>query len=123
MSNDRILTHQRLFIAKRIATQIRAVEASIDATTAEAAAFAEALPAAREQAGMIQSTGLDAALEASRAAVAALQDAQRLMLEAHGQLNVAREEAGLRTVMFGSFVICPDLSTGDAPRAVTKRAA
>ena len=93
--------------AHAVATQVRAVEDSIEAALMEIAELQSRLIRARSTAGVGINTGHDA-LEEVAGALQGLVAARGRMGQAHAALVVARGQVpGLRTVAFGDGMECP----------------
>lgn len=93
--------------AHSVATQVRAVEDSIEAALIELAELQARMIRARSTAGIGITTG-HAALEEVAAALQGLVSARGRMGQAHAALVVAKEQVpGLRTVAFGDGMECP----------------
>jgi hypothetical protein len=93
--------------ANAVATQVRAVEDSIEAALMEIAELQSRLIRARSTAGVGITTGHEA-LEEVAAALHGLVAARGRMGQAHAALVVAKSQVpGLRTVSFGDGMECP----------------
>jgi hypothetical protein len=94
--------------ALEVATQVRAVEDSIEAALIELAELQSRMIRARAAAGIGIATGHDA-LEQVAAALQGLVAARGGVASAHIKLVEARQKIpGLRTVSFGDAGECPD---------------
>ena len=106
--------HQIENAAYDVATQVRAVEDSIDATLVELAELQGRLVRARSVMGVGQTTG-QVALEQLMATTQSLVAARSAMGVCHGELASAKQLVpGLRTTAFGEPNECPP------PAAVTE---
>jgi hypothetical protein len=103
----------RQAVAQQVADQLFAVENAIDAALTQAAELTAVLPKARAEARLSAIVG-QAALDQTAAALAALVEARRCIVDAHEQLDTVRGQIGLREVDFGDLAPKPSLATGDA---------
>lgn len=93
--------------AHAVATQVRAVEDSIEAALMELAELQARMIRARTTAGVGIATGHEA-LEEVAAVLTGLVTARGRMGQAHAALVTARQQVpGLRTVSFGDGAECP----------------
>ena len=100
--------------AYEVATQVRAVEDSIDATLTEMASLQQRLVEARAKMGISVVTG-HAAFEQLATALQSVIAARGSIGGCHGALLEAKQLVpGLRTVSFGDGSECPDSTTGRA---------
>ena len=100
--------------AFEVATQVRAVEDSIDAALAEVAELQARMMRANAVAGAGFGT-IHPALQNVAAAVAALVDTRGAIVNCHSALAQAREKVpGLRTVAWGDGDSCPTPASGQA---------
>lgn len=94
--------------ALEVASQVRAVEDSIDAAFFEIAELQQRMLRARSVTGVSIATG-HAALEGVAASLSALVTARSGMVDWHAALRVAQQKVpGLRTTAFGDTHDCPD---------------
>lgn len=99
--------------AFEVATQVRSVEDSIDATLAEIGELQTRLMRARSVSGVSVATGHEA-LEKLVAAMQGLVGARGSMAGCHAALIEARGQVpGLRTVAFGDGYDCPENGSAD----------
>lgn len=103
----------RQALAQQVADQLFAVENAIDAALTCAGAFTAALPRARAEARLSATVG-HAALDRTAASLAALLEARRCIVEAHGELDMLRGQIGLREVDIGDQGK-PNVAIGDVP--------
>lgn len=97
--------------AHEVATQVRAVEDSIEATLIELAELQSRLIRARAVAGVGIGTGHDALAQVA-SALQGLVAARGDMAAAHATLREVKNQVpGLRTVAFGDQGECPDAKT------------
>lgn len=108
---------ERIFIAKKVANDLFAVESAIETALASTATFAAALPEARVRANLSATVGQEV-FDSVIAAIAALNDARRHIVETHKGLDVTRTKMGMRTVAFGSL----DKPMAQAPAALSRAA-
>jgi hypothetical protein len=102
----------RQAVAQQLADQLFAVENAIDSALAQAAELTAALPKARTEARLSATVG-QAALDRTAAALAALVEARRCIVDAHAQLDTVRGQIGLREVNIGDQGK-PNVVTGSA---------
>lgn len=93
---------ERIFIAKKVANDLFAVEAAIEAALASTASFAAALPEARMRAKLSATVGQEV-FDSLVAAVASLNDARRHIVQTHKGLDAVKGSLGMRAVAFGSL--------------------
>ena len=106
--------HQIENAAYEVATQVRAVEDSIDATLAEVAELQARIMRANSVARAGFGT-VHPVLEELASAVKGLVDARGSVVGCHAALAEAKGKVpGLRTVSFGEGNECPDQKTGFA---------
>ena len=99
--------------AHEVATQIRAVEDSIDSTLSEIAELQSRLMHANALAG-VGPAPVHAALQNISTAFCSLVDARGSIVSCHGELVVAKGKVpGLRTVGFGDQGSCPPTARAD----------
>ena len=96
------MSDERIFIAKKVANQLFAVETAIEAALTAAAEFTASLPQARAQAKLSATVGQDV-FDATLATLASLNDARRNIVAVHTGLDETRLRMGMRTVGFGSL--------------------
>ena len=110
--------HQIENAAYEVATQVRAVEDSIDAALAEIAELQARIMRANSVARVGFGT-VHPVLEELAAAVSGLVGARGSVVGCHSALAEAKGKVpGLRTVSFGEGHECPDQKTGLAPLRV-----
>ena len=91
-----------------VATQVRAVEDSIDTTLAEIAELQSRVMHVNSVAG-VGPAPIHAALQDLSTALRSLVEARGAIVNCHGELVVAKGKVpGLRTVAFGDEGPCPD---------------
>jgi hypothetical protein len=88
---------QRRMVAEQVAGALFEAEAAIDAALTKTAMLAGAMPALRRQAGASALIGQEA-LERATAAIAALAEARRAIVETHKELSVVQSQIGLGAV-------------------------
>lgn len=93
---------ERIFIAKKVASELFAVESAIEAALASTAMFAATLPEARVKAKLSATVG-QGVFDSLVAAIASLNDARRHIVETHKGLDSTKDQLGMRTVAFGSL--------------------
>jgi hypothetical protein len=103
----------RQAVAQQVADRLFAVENAIDTALAQAAELTAALPKARADARLSAIVG-QAALDRTAASLAALVEARRCIVDAHEQLDIVRDQVGLREVNIGDVGPKPTGATGDA---------
>ena len=107
--------HQIENAAYEVATQVRAVEDSIDVALAEIAE----LQARIMRVNSVARAGFGTVLEELAAAVSGLVGARGSVVSCHTALAEAKGKVpGLRTVSFGEGHECPDQKTGFTPLRV-----
>lgn len=94
------MTDERIFIARKVATDLFAVEDALDHALAEAARFVGSLSEARAKAKLSAVVGQDV-FGSATAAITALTEARRNIVEMHHHLDDVKTSIGMRTVMFG----------------------
>ena len=94
------MLNQRLHAAREIHAHIHATERAIDAAVVEAADLVACMPRVRMEANLAAEIG-HAALERAARAFAALIKARGEIVAAHQELNVVKDQVGLRTVALG----------------------
>ena len=115
------MTDERIFIAKKVANQLFAVETAIEAALTAAAEFTASLPQARAQAKLSATVGQDV-FDATLATLASLNDARRNIVAVHTGLDETRTRMGMRTVGFGSMDKFPTPYSSIAPKVAAKAA-
>jgi hypothetical protein len=99
--------------ALEVATQVRAVEDSIDATIAEIAELQSRMMHVSSVA-RVGPAPIHNALQEVSAALRSLVEARGAIVTCHGELVVARGKVpGLRTVAFGDVDECPKFAQAD----------
>lgn len=106
------MPRRRQAVAKDVAEKLFAVENAIDAALICAAEFTALLPKARTEARLSATVG-QAALDRTAASLAALVEARRCIVEAHGQLDTVQGQIGLREINVGDPGK-PPTPTGDS---------
>ncbi len=96
-----------LVTAERLATQLFEVEDAIDSAIAKAAAFAGAMPVARQEIGASAALG-HGALQAAIMTLSMLTEARGAALASHRALAQIQKSLGLEAVNFGGFVDKPE---------------
>jgi len=97
----------RLEIARKVADQLFAAEAAIDAALTQTAALAGIIPAVREDARLSALTG-QGAIERAIETMTALGQARRSIVEMHKQLSITQKQIGLGAINFGGWVEKPE---------------
>lgn len=100
------MADERIFVVRKVANQLFAVENAIDQALADAADLAAALPRARTEAKLSAVMGqnvLDSAVDV----IASLNTARRNIVEMHRHLDETKAQMGLRQVAFGGGMIKP----------------
>ncbi len=90
---------QRRLAAEKIAAELFAAEAAIDAAIAATARLAAVMPVARQEAGMAPHFGHDAVMR-SVATMTKLAEARAAIIATHDALAETQKQAGLREVNF-----------------------
>jgi hypothetical protein len=88
---------QRRLAAEQVAVALFEAEAAIDAAITKAAILTGAMPSLRSQAGASALIG-QGAVERASAAIMALTEARRAMVETHQELSIVQEQIGLGAV-------------------------
>lgn len=101
------MSEERIFVVRKVANQLFAVENAVDQALASAAGFAAALPEARTQAKLSAVVGQDV-FDSAIAMVASLNEARRHMVEMHMRLDETKDQLGLRQVAFGHLYPKPN---------------
>lgn len=114
------MLNQRLSAAKKIAGSLHAAELAIDEAIARASELSAAIPAARGEANLSALVGHEAT-ENVADALRVLAKARRHMVTAHGNLDEAKDQIGLRTRGFGGGMTKPIPPTGRHLHAVDAR--
>ncbi len=91
---------QRRMVAEQIASALFEAETAIDAALAKTAHLTGVMPALRAQAGASALIGQDA-VERASAAIMALAEARRAIVETHKELSIAQVHIGLGAVAIG----------------------
>ena len=111
------MADERIFVAKKLARDLWNVENAIDQALAGAAGLAAALPQARQQV-KVSAVVVQAAFDKAAAAVAALTEARRQIVELHGALDEVRESIGMRPLAVGGGFVKPSVAlTANGPVA------
>ena len=106
----------RRMAAEQIATALWDAESAVDVALTKAATFTGSIPALRRQAGASALIGQEAMERASQAVVA-LAEARRALVEAHKELNLAKQQVGLGAITMD------DPGTGKPPITIEPVAA
>lgn len=96
----------RQVVAQKVADRLFAVEEALDLALTRAAELAASMPEARHEARLSAIVGQDA-MEHAVAAMAALAEARRKIVDTHQSLDRTREEIGLQEVDAGDLVPKP----------------
>jgi len=91
---------KRRAVAQDVAERLFAAEQAIDAAIAKTAELTGYIPAARVEAGLACEVGQEA-LEYAAESFSALIRARAQIIASHRELNVTKDQIGLRTVSFG----------------------
>lgn len=91
----------KVLVARRVATKLRATEAAVDAAMAEATELMGEMIRGRQET-KISAISTDPSMSKVAAAIAALAEARTAMVAAHGELDELRLRVGIRTRMDGS---------------------
>jgi hypothetical protein len=91
----------KVLVARRVATKLRATEAAIDAALAEATELMGEMIRGRQET-KISAISTDPSMSKVAAAIATLSEARTAMVAAHGELDELRLRVGIRTRMDGS---------------------
>lgn len=94
---------ERRMAAEQVAGALFEAEAAIDAAVAKTAQLTGLMPTMRRSAGASALIGQDA-LERASAALAALAEARREIVETHKELSVVQGQIGLGAVKMGGDV-------------------
>ena len=103
----------KVFVAKQVASKLRATEASIDAALVEATELMGDMIRGRIET-KVAAVATDPAMAKVAAAIAALSEARTAMVEAHAAADELRLRLGIRTRMAGA-----ENKADDAPQEVT----
>lgn len=91
---------QRRMAAEHVAGALFEAEAAIDEALCKTALLTGVMPSLRKQAGASALIGQDA-LERATAAIAALAEARRAIVETHKELSLVQRQIGLGAVAIG----------------------
>jgi hypothetical protein len=91
----------KVFVAKRVATKLRATEAALDAALVEATELMGDMIRGRIET-KVSAVSTDPTMAKVAAAIAALSEARTAMVEAHAAADELRLRLGIRTRMGGS---------------------
>lgn len=91
---------ERRMAAEHVASALFEAEAAIDAALAKTAALTGAMPELRKMAGASALIGQDA-VERASAAIMALAEARRAIVETHKELSVVQTQIGLGAIRMG----------------------
>jgi hypothetical protein len=89
---------EKVLVARRVATKLRATETAVDAALAEATELMGDIIRGRRELN-VSAVVTDPSMAKIAAAVAALTEARTAMVEAHGELDELRLRIGIRTRM------------------------
>ena len=103
----------KVFVAKQVATKLRATEAAVDAAIVEATELMGDMIRGRVEL-KISAGATDPTMAKVAAAIAALSDARTAMVAAHSAADKLRLRVGIRTRMDGT-----ENKVEDAPQQVT----
>jgi hypothetical protein len=103
----------KVFVAKRVATKLRATEAALDAALVEATELMGDMIRGRIET-KVSAVATDATMAKVAAAISALSEARTAMVEAHGAADELRLRLGIRTRMGGT-----ENKADDAPQEIT----
>jgi hypothetical protein len=103
----------KVFVAKRVATKLRATEASLDAAMVEATELMSDMIRGRIETN-VSAVATDATMAKVAQAIAALSEARTAMVEAHAAADELRLRLGIRTRLGGT-----ENKADDAPEQVT----
>ena len=103
----------KVFVAKRVATKLRATEAAVDAALVEATELMGDMIRGRVET-KVSAVATDATMAKVAAAIAALAEARTAMVEAHAAADELRLRLGIRTRMGGT-----ENKADDAPQEIT----
>ena len=90
----------KVFVAKRVATKLRATEAALDAALVEATELMGDMIRGRQET-KVSAVATDATMAKVAAAISALSEARTAMVEAHAAADELRLRLGIRTRMDG----------------------
>jgi hypothetical protein len=107
------LNVDKVFVAKQVATKLRATEAAVDAALVEATELMGDMIRGRVQT-KISAGATDPAMAKVAAAIAALSEARTAMVAAHAAADELRLRVGIRTRMDGT-----ENKVEDAPQQIT----
>jgi hypothetical protein len=102
-----LMLKERRLVAQQVASALFEAEAAIDAAICKAAHLTGVMPMLRKQAGASALIGQDA-VERASAAIMALTEARRAIVETHKELSVVQAQIGLGAVRM-------DGDVGDKP--------
>lgn len=100
------MSDEKIFIARKVANQLFALENTVEQALASAAGFVAGLPEARTQAKLSAVVGQDV-FDSAIAMIASLNEARRHMVEMHMRLDETKDQLGLRQVAFGGLMDKP----------------
>jgi len=103
----------KVFVAKRVATKLRATEASLDAAMVEATELMSDMIRGRIETN-VSAVATDATMAKVAQAIAALSEARTAMVEAHAAADELRLRLGIRTRLGGT-----ENKADDAPEQIT----
>ena len=103
----------KVFVAKRVATKLRATEAALDAALVEATELMGDMIRGRIET-KVSAVATDATMAKVAAAISALSEARTAMVAAHSAADELRLRVGIRTRMDGT-----ENKVDDAPPQVT----
>lgn len=105
------MLNERLSAAKKVADRLYAAETALDEAISRASELNAAIPAARVEAKVSALIAHEAS-ENVADALAVLAKARGLLMTAHGNLDTAKDQMGLRTHAFGAGFPKPWPETG-----------
>jgi len=94
----RVTNVDKVLVARRVATKLRATETAVDAALAEATELMGEIIRGRRELN-VSAIATDPSMSKIAAAVAALTEARTAMVGAHGELDELRLRVGIRTKM------------------------
>lgn len=95
------MAKERIVIAKKVATQVHATEAAIDAAIAKLGELVTLLPEA-QAAAKLSPVASDASFGYLHLAIAGLFDGRTNMVALHNELSSVKDKMGLRNVVVGN---------------------
>ncbi|HUZ11795.1 MAG TPA: hypothetical protein VMU93_02950 [Caulobacteraceae bacterium] len=89
---------EKVLVARRVATKLRATEAAVDAALTQATEMMGEMIRGRQELN-VSAVATDPSMARIAAAIAALTQARTAMVDAHGELDELRLRIGIRTRM------------------------